>query len=248
MDHIPRDPQAGELLTGHADYSAQEKTMRLTFTKSSEDPVIVTLSVDASPGCGGIVWPAGQILSNYLVQRDRSFLQHKTVLELGSGTGLVGIVAASLGAQVWVTDQAYHAAKRTEKPSHFILYCRRTELVLFHHGSSPLPSHRDFDLGENRYPLVIPVPDVVLAADCVYFEPAFPLLVQTLCDIYDKKPEVLFCYKKRRKADKRFFALLKKKFTWEQVMDDPDREVYNRDSITLQYDVLGINLAVEGHK
>lgn len=47
-----------------------------------------------------------QILSNYLVQRDRSFLQDKTILELGSGTGLVGIVAAMLGAKVWVTDQA----------------------------------------------------------------------------------------------------------------------------------------------
>lgn len=106
MGDIPRDPQAGELVLGQSEYSGQEKTMRLTFTKSSEDPVIVTLSVDASPGCGGIVWPAGQILSNYLVQRDPSFLQDKTVLELGSGTGLVGIVAAMLGAKVWVTDQA----------------------------------------------------------------------------------------------------------------------------------------------
>lgn len=62
MGDIPRDPQAGELILGQSEYSGQEKTMRLTFTKSSEDPVIVTLSVDASPGCGGIVWPAGQVL------------------------------------------------------------------------------------------------------------------------------------------------------------------------------------------
>lgn len=47
----------------------------------------------------------------------------------------------------------------------------------------------------------IPRPDLILAADCVYFEPAFPLLVQTLSDLsVDEKTEVLFCYKKRRKV------------------------------------------------
>lgn len=80
----------------------------------------------------------------------------------------------------------------------------------------------------------LPRPDLILAADCVYFEPAFPLLVQTLSDlVIDEKTEVLFCYKKRRKADKRFFALLKKKFTWTEVMDNPNREVYSREQIYL---------------
>ncbi|KAK7696600.1 hypothetical protein QCA50_001258 [Cerrena zonata] len=65
----------------------------------------------------------------------------------------------------------------------------------------------------------LPQMDLILAADCVYFEPAFPLLVQTLSKLADasEKAEFLFCYKKRRKADKRFFTLLKKEFTWEEV-------------------------------
>jgi hypothetical protein len=80
----------------------------------------------------------------------------------------------------------------------------------------------------------IPRPDLILAADCVYYDPAFSLLVQTLSDLsVDEKTEVLFCYKKRRKADKRFFALLKKKFTWMEVTDNPDREVYSREQISL---------------
>lgn len=71
-------------------------------------------------------------------------------------------------------------------------------------------------------PSSLPMPDLVLAADCVYYEPAFPLLVQTLCDLVDvntsdREPEVLFCYKKRRKADKRFFGMLGKAFTWNEV-------------------------------
>lgn len=34
-------------------------------------------------------------------------LKDKHVLELGSGTGLVGLAAAKLGARVWITDQAF---------------------------------------------------------------------------------------------------------------------------------------------
>ena len=44
------------------------------------------------------------MLSRYIARRGR--LEGQTVLELGSGTGLVGLVAGKLGAQVWITDQA----------------------------------------------------------------------------------------------------------------------------------------------
>ncbi|KAF5370036.1 hypothetical protein D9758_001342 [Tetrapyrgos nigripes] len=91
-------------------YSMQDKTLQLTFLKNQDHNtsglISVTLLVDATPGCGGIVWPAGQILSNYLVRKGCDHLEGKNVLELGSGTGLVGLVAASLGAKgVWITDQ-----------------------------------------------------------------------------------------------------------------------------------------------
>lgn len=48
---------------------------------------------------------------------------------------------------------------------------------------------------------VPPKPDIILAADCVYFEPAFPLLVQTLADLSHPTTHILFCYKKRRKVE-----------------------------------------------
>ena len=49
-------------------------------------------------------------------------------------------------------------------------------------------------------PTTIQRPDLILAADCVYFEPAFPLLVQTLSELSDSTTEILFSYKKRRKV------------------------------------------------
>ena len=58
-------------------------------------------------GCGGIAWPVGigKVLSRYIVCRGRDYWKGKRVLGLGSGTGLVGLVAGYLGAHAVLTDQ-----------------------------------------------------------------------------------------------------------------------------------------------
>ncbi|OCH95857.1 hypothetical protein OBBRIDRAFT_822511 [Obba rivulosa] len=188
-----------------------------TYTGDVPSPVVIKLAVDASPGCGGVAWPAGEVLSRYIARRGP--LKGKCILELGSGTGLVGLVAGFLGAQAWITDQAplldimaRNVAMNALESSVFV-----KEL----NWGEPIPDD-------------LPRPDIILAADCVYFEPAFPLLVKTLADLVsDDATEVLFCYKKRRKADKRFFTLLKKEFIWAEVADDPERPNYSREAITL---------------
>lgn len=76
-------------------------------------------------------------------------------------------------------------------------------------------------------------PEIILAADCVYFEPSFPLLLQTLSALVGQESVVYFCFKKRRRADMQFMRLAKKVFLVEEVKDDPDRDIYRRDSIFL---------------
>lgn len=76
-------------------------------------------------------------------------------------------------------------------------------------------------------------PDIILAADCVYFEPAFPLLQQTLKDLIGEKTVCYFCFKKRRRADLQFMKTARKMFKVEEVDDDPDKEVYSRENIFL---------------
>ncbi|EED84419.1 predicted protein [Postia placenta Mad-698-R] len=203
--------------------SILDQTIELTFPSDPSETVSITLAVDASPGCGGIAWPAGEVLSRYIARKGPAYFKDKTVLELGSGTGLVGLVAAKLGApRVWLTDQAPLLAtmRRNTALNGLAPPVRVAEL----NWGAPLP--------------LLPRPDVVLAADCVYFEPAFPLLVRTLAALVPRDApgpdaDVLFCYKKRRKADRRFFALLRKEFTWTEVLDDPDRDVYAREAISL---------------
>ncbi|KAJ7507453.1 putative methyltransferase-domain-containing protein [Mycena galericulata] len=195
------------------------ETLQLSFSSGdSGNTITVNLVLDASPGCGGVAWPAGEVLAHYLVKQGPTALQGKNVLELGAGTGLVGLIAAILGGTVYLTDQAP------------LLNIMRDNVVINKLSSCCIVT--ELNWGE-PIPADIPRPDIILAADCVYFEPAFPLLVQTLGDLVDGNTEVLFCYKKRRKADKRFFALLKKKFKWSEVPDDPARVTYSRESISL---------------
>ncbi|RDB23258.1 Protein-lysine N-methyltransferase EFM6 [Hypsizygus marmoreus] len=215
QDPSPSNRKAFLSLLPNQSRSIHDETLHLTFPSPSQAlPISISLAVDASPGCGGIAWPAGQVLSSYLVKKGPSFLSNKTVLELGSGTGLVGLVAAKLGANPLLGIMRANVLANSLQASVHV-----AEL----NWGTPLP------------PTLPPTPDIILAADCVYFEPAFPLLVQTLADLVAVREdtEVLFCYKKRRKADKRFFVLLKKKFTWTEVTDDPDREVYAREAISL---------------
>lgn len=89
-----------------------------------------------------------------------------------------------------------------------------------HHFPTPASS------AEERYP------DVVLAADCVYFEPAFPLLLQTLHQLLGRCTVCYFCFKKRRKADWRFIRHMKKHF---EVIDAEydDQEKDRREGIYL---------------
>jgi protein N-lysine methyltransferase METTL21A len=75
---------------------------------------------------------------------------------------------------------------------------------------------------------------VIIAAECVYFEPAFPLLMQTLKDLLELNAQavVYFCFKKRRRADMQFVKIAKKSFLVEEIHDD-DRPVFQRQALFL---------------
>jgi len=53
---------------------------------------------------GEILWDGGFLLSKYIEQEYSTIFHGKKIIELGSGTGLVGIVAALLGGDVTLTD------------------------------------------------------------------------------------------------------------------------------------------------
>lgn len=90
-----------------------------------------------------------------------------------------------------------------------------------------------YDWGDARPETVPAHPDVVLGADLVYFEPAFPLLLRTLQDLIGPQTVCYFCFKKRRRADMQFVKTARKLFDVHAVEDDQDSKVYARENIFL---------------
>lgn len=89
----------------------------------------------------------------------------------------------------------------------------------------PLPANPSFS-----------APTVILAADCCYYEPAFPLLLTTLENLLGAASDACcyFCFKKRRKADLSFVKMAKKRFkVTDGGLDDPQREIWQREGIFL---------------
>ena len=76
--------------------------------------------------------------------------------------------------------------------------------------------------------------DVILASDCIYLEIAFVPLIETFFSLTHNKETIIYlAYRKRRSADKRFFQMARKKFVFEDIMDDPKRDVYTRNGFRL---------------
>ncbi|KAJ6440297.1 Nicotinamide N-methyltransferase [Purpureocillium lavendulum] len=182
---------------------------------------------DVRSGCGGQTWPAGLVLGKHMLRYHREELRDARILELGAGGGLVGLaVALACGgregrSRLLLTDQdemlelMQHNIRLNEVDS------RADALVL--NWGEPLPDA-----------VVQQKPNVILAAECVYFEPAFPLLMQTLKDLFalNEDAVVYFCFKKRRRADLQFVKMAKKAFLVEELFDE-DRPVFSRQSLFL---------------
>jgi protein N-lysine methyltransferase METTL21A len=75
---------------------------------------------------------------------------------------------------------------------------------------------------------------VILAADCVYFEPSFPKLLQTLNDLFSLNAlaRVFFAFKKRRRADMQFLKKAQKTFRITELHDD-DLPIFSRQNLFL---------------
>ncbi|KAK8120533.1 hypothetical protein PG999_004653, partial [Apiospora kogelbergensis] len=210
-------------------------TTNLDFSGLLSDAI--RLHEDLKSGNGGQAWPAGMVLAKHMLRYHRHDLKnsrmwksiadasrHDHSLELGAGGGLVGLGVASgcdIEQPVYVTDQVN------------MLPLMEKNVALNKLGSRVQPAVLNW--GEPLGADVVSFkPDVILAADCVYFEPAFPLLLATLSDLLVLCPTatIYFCFKKRRRADMQFLKKAQKAFRTVELVDQ-DRDVFSRENIFL---------------
>jgi len=198
----------------------QATTTSTTFDGLLEPPLL--LKEDLKEGCGGQLWPAGMVLAKYMLRKHHADLKQKTILELGAGGGLVGLAVAkgcATDGPLFVTDQVPMLSLMRQNIELNELSSQVEAMVL--DWGEPIPA-------ETPQPV-----QILLAADCVYFEPAFPRLLSTLQALIGPETVCYFSFKKRRRADMRFMKQARKFFDVREVDNDRDREVYSKEQIFL---------------
>ncbi|XP_073720940.1 protein N-lysine methyltransferase METTL21D isoform X2 [Misgurnus anguillicaudatus] len=182
---------------------------------------------------GCVVWDAAIVLSKYLetqqfynVQSDASTWHAKNIIELGAGTGLVGLVAATLGANVIVTD--------LEDLQPLLQLNIRKNQNLIRTGSI---TAKVLKWGENVEDL-LPQPHYILMADCIYYEQSVEPLVQTLKCLAGPETCIICCYEQRTvgvnpEVEKRFFELLLQDFQSEEIPPEKQDPEFNSPDIHL---------------
>ncbi|KAK2003227.1 hypothetical protein LX36DRAFT_677778 [Colletotrichum falcatum] len=232
----------GEDLTPLPEYKAAQTS---SYDICGHLSTPLKLHEDLTSGCGGQTWPAGMVLTKHMLRYHREALKgakmyvnlplpapfchtaplQSTSLELGAGGGLVGL-AVALGCELQQTPLYL-----TDQDEMFELMGKNTELNNLQHKVKPMV----LNWGEPLAQEVIDFkPNVILAADCVYFEPAFPLLLETLTTLLSLEPSatVYFCFKKRRRADMQFLKKAQKAFQVTEIVDD-DRAIFSREGLFL---------------
>lgn len=95
---------------------AEAGLLQITFESiDGQKKVFLQLHQDVSAGISGVLYDGALLLAATLVQSPDLLPQHATVLELGCGTGCVGLVAKSLGASVICTDRSLQSLSLTER-------------------------------------------------------------------------------------------------------------------------------------
>lgn len=133
-----------------------------------------------------VVWDAALVLAYFLLKQDLIKPDTK-VLELGAGTGAVGLVAATLGAKRVVI---------TDLPRILPLLQEGIDLNpdLTNIEARTLSWGQEEDLAKLDF-----VPDLILVSDCIYYEASVKPLISTLKTVCrgNKTTRILVSYEVR---------------------------------------------------
>ncbi|XP_049653669.1 LOW QUALITY PROTEIN: EEF1A lysine methyltransferase 3 [Accipiter gentilis] len=134
-------------------------------------------------GPAASVWEAALSLCRYLEEQRFDF-RGRTVIELGAGTGIVGILAALLGGDVTITDQ----------PAALDQIRENVRLNFPVEGGRPQVRALLWGQDEGSFR---PEYEVILGSDIVYHPPSFSPLLGTLRHLCGPRSFALLCAKMR---------------------------------------------------
>uniref|UniRef100_A0A8C6AVV1 Protein N-lysine methyltransferase METTL21A n=2 Tax=Odontoceti TaxID=9722 RepID=A0A8C6AVV1_MONMO len=182
-------------------------------------------------GVAAVVWDAAIILATYL-EMGAVELRGCSAVELGAGTGLVGMVAALLALQPLRRPPIHHLL--ISSGAHVTITDRKVALeFLKSNVQANLPPHiqpravvKELTWGQNLGSFSPGEFDLILGADIIYLEETFTDLLQTLEHLCSNHSVILLACRIRYERDHNFLAMLERQFTVRKVHYDPEKDVH----------------------
>ncbi|RUS21957.1 putative methyltransferase-domain-containing protein [Endogone sp. FLAS-F59071] len=202
-----------------------------------EDDKIAPLTMHEDPvgtwacGIGNTIWDAGLVLSKYIEklssQPDQTIVKPEArVIELGSGTGLVGLVFAKCftdAERVVLTDKAACLPLLRKNVKENVETGPESRVV-----TEELDWER-LDLGGS---VLAGQYDVILLSDCLWHPPLYEPLVKALSAVAGPSTMVLMAYEKRNFDEElAFFKLFSQKFAFKDVKAEEQDERWQSEDI-----------------
>ncbi|KAM4881290.1 EEF1A lysine methyltransferase 3 [Thomomys bottae] len=172
----------------------------------------ITQNFGSRLGVAARVWDAALSLCNYFERQNVDF-RGKKVIELGAGTGIVGILAALQGGDVTITDLPLALEQIQGNVHDNVPAGVRAQVCALSWGI-------DQHVFPGNY-------DLVLGSDIVYLEATFPLLLRTLQHLCGPQGTIYLASKMREEhGTLSFFQhLLPQHFELELAQRDEDENV-----------------------
>ena len=165
---------------------------------------------DLAGGQGGQVWPASESLCRMFEGAGGLItnLESQTIVELGTGTGRLGIALALAGARVIATDQA------SVTESGGLLRRNVLENGLSDNGETGQFQIRELDWCQPDIDDSWPRPDIVVGSDCFFYDYLAEPFVRTLC-LLATSSSTLVLLANNGRWNEAFFEILGEYFCYE---------------------------------
>ncbi|XP_022200830.2 protein-lysine methyltransferase METTL21D [Nilaparvata lugens] len=179
-----------------------------------------------------VVWDASIVLAKYL---ERLYSEQKkkfsqlNILELGAGLGCVGLTAACLGANVTVTDlpEVLPALLSNIEDNKSIWKKNGGKIKAKPIDWSSTLSLEEWDM-----------PDLIVLADCVYYQESVNHLIGTMLRLSSDETEFLLCQEERqtdkqKNVWKNFLEKFETHFDFTKVPQSEQHEVFKSEDICI---------------
>ncbi|KAG2387411.1 hypothetical protein C9374_001743 [Naegleria lovaniensis] len=196
---------------------------------------------------GATVWDSALVLAKYLENEKvfpKGHFKGKTVLDIGSGTGFIGIILLIMGATVHFTDRQV-LIPLIEKNIHLNCQIVHDDYNFLEEGSidekAPILASQyqafEYLWGEPNPIIEQTHYDYVIICDCIYEskEMWLPLAKALNEQLHSKSHQIIVAHEKRSHKDLAFFPYIQETFQVERVPDELMDPVWRDENIRIFY-------------